>query len=152
MVFCRYLEIVFLVCVKLDMVMFMKEKFIRFMQGRYGNDALNNFIFGLELVLCFLSIFFRNWVLQILFYVTLILYFYRAFSRNYVARSIENQKFIGLKSKIVHRFQAFSKNLSDQEYKTLVCPHCSQMIRVPKHKGKIEVKCSSCGNRFDAKS
>ena len=123
------------------------------MQGRYGTDKLNQFIFYCELFLLVLSLFFkRNIIIYILFYCTLILYTYRAFSKNYVARSIENQKFIRMRAKVLHRLQAIYKNLKDKQYKYLVCPECAQMIRVPKNKGNIEVRCPSCKKSFDAKS
>ncbi len=131
----------------------MKEKLYRFMQGRYGTDKLNQFIFYCELFLLVLSLFFkRNIIIYILFYCTLVLYMYRAFSKNYVARSIENQKFIRMRAKVLHRLQAIYKNLKDKQYKYLVCPECAQMIRVPKNKGNIEVRCPSCKKSFDAKS
>ena len=131
----------------------MKQKLYRFMQGRYGTDKLNQFIFYCELFLLVLSLFFkRNIIIYILFYCTLVLYMYRAFSKNYVARSIENQKFIRMRAKVLHRLQAIYKNLKDKQYKYLVCPECAQMIRVPKNKGNIEVRCPSCKKSFDAKS
>ena len=131
----------------------MKEKLYRFMQGRYGTDKLNQFIFYCELFLLVLSLFFkRNIIIYILFYCTLVLYMYRAFSKKYVARSIENQKFIRMRAKVLHRLQAIYKNLKDKQYKYLVCPECAQMIRVPKNKGNIEVRCPSCKKSFDAKS
>lgn len=131
----------------------MKEKLYRFMQGRYGTDKLNQFIFYCEIFLLILSLFFkRNIVIYVLFYLTLFLYLYRAFSKNYVARSIENQKFIRVQAKTVHHVQAIYKNLKGKQYKYLVCPECAQMIRVPKKKGKIEVHCPSCRKSFDAKS
>ena len=131
----------------------MKEKLYRFMQGRYGTDKLNQFIFYCELFLLVLSLFFkRNIIIYILFYCTLVLYMYRAFSKKYVARSIENQKFIRMRAKVLHRLQAIYKNLKDKQYKYLACPECAQMIRVPKNKGNIEVRCPSCKKSFDAKS
>ena len=138
----------------------MREKLYRFMQGRYGTDKLNQFIFYVELILLVLSLFFRrNIVINILFYISIIIYLARALSKiaralskNYVARSIENQKFIRIQAKIVHRFQAFNKSLKDKQNKYLVCPECAQIIRVPRNKGRIEVRCPSCRKSFDAKS
>ncbi len=37
-------------------------------------------------------------------------------------------------------------------YRILICPQCSQRLRVPRGKGRIRVTCTRCGNRFDAKS
>ena len=131
----------------------MKEKLYRFMQGRYGTDKLNQFILYCEIFLLILSLVLRrNIVVNILFYMSIIIYLYRALSKNYVARSIENQKFIRVQTKITHRFQVIYKNIKDKQNKYLVCPECFQIIRVPKNKGKIEVKCPSCRKTFDAKS
>lgn len=134
-------------------VMKVKEKLYRFMQGRYGTDKLNQFLFYIEIILLVLSLFFRrNIVINVLFYLSIIIYMARALSKNYVARSIENQKFIRIQAKLVHRFQAFNKSLKDKQNKYLVCPECAQIIRVPRNKGKIEVRCPSCRKSFDAKS
>ena len=135
------------------MVMKMKEKLYRFMQGRYGTDKLNQFILYCEIILLILTLFFRrSIVLNVLFYISIIIYLARSLSKNYVARSIENQKFIRIQSKVTHRVQAFYKSIKDSSNKYLVCPKCAQIIRVPKGKGKIEVRCPSCRNSFDAKS
>ena len=91
-------------------------------------------------------------MINVLFYLSIIIYMARALSKNYVARSIENQKFIRIQAKVVHRFQAFNKSLKDKQNKYLVCPECAQIIRVPRNKGKIEVRCPSCRKSFDAKS
>ena len=131
----------------------MKKKLYRFMQGRYGTDKLNQFILYCEIFLLILSLVLRrNIVVNILFYMSIIIYLYRALSKNYVARSIENQKFIRIQTKITHRVQVIYKNIKDKQNKYLVCPECFQIIRVPKNKGKIEVKCPSCRKTFDAKS
>ena len=37
-------------------------------------------------------------------------------------------------------------------YRILICPQCSQRLRVPRGKGRIRVTCTRCGNRFEAKS
>lgn len=139
--------------VKINKVIKMKEKLYRFMQGRYGTDKLNQFILYCEIFFLILSLFFRkNIIVNILFYLSIIIYLFRALSKNYVARSIENQKFIRIQAKITHKFQALYKNMKDKQNKYLVCPDCAQIIRVPRNKGKIEVRCPSCRKSFDAKS
>ncbi len=130
----------------------MREKIDRFMQGRYGTDKLNQFIFYLEWIFLILSLFTRNRVFTFLFYLDIVVYVYRSFSKNYVKRSIENQKFIHVQSLLFHRVQACLKNTKDKNYKYFVCPKCAQIIRVPKKRGKISVTCPSCRQSFDAKS
>ena len=128
-----------------------KEKLIRFMYGRYGNDALNNFLFVLELILCVLSLFIRNIVISILFFVAFFLVVYRSFSKNIYARQAENAKFISIRSKISHTLKAIQKNVKDRSYKHFVCPNCSQIIRVPKGRGEVEITCPSCRTKFSKK-
>lgn len=130
----------------------MREKIDRFMQGRYGTDKLNQFIFYMEWVFLILSLFTKNRIFTVLFYLDIVLYLYRSLSKNYVKRSIENQKFVHVQALFVHHIQAFSKSIKDKEYKYFVCPKCVQMIRIPKKRGKVKVTCPSCRQSFDAKS
>lgn len=130
----------------------MKEKLIRFFAGHYGTDDLNQFLFVLELILFGITLFFPNIISNTLFYLTIILYLYRTLSRNIVARSVENQKYIRVKSMITHKFVALKKDFQEKGYKHIVCPNCAQIVRVPKGKGNITVTCPSCRNSFDARS
>lgn len=75
----------------------MKEKFYRFMQGRYGADELSKFLSGLAMVLIILNLITRNSIFNLLFWVCLIYSYFRMFSKNHSARYAENQKFLGLK-------------------------------------------------------
>ncbi len=130
----------------------MREKIDRFMQGRYGTDKLNQFIFYFEWIFLILSLFTKNIVFTVLFYLDIVIYVYRSLSKNYVKRSIENQKFIHVHSLFAHHIHALCKNVKDKEFKYFVCPKCAQMIRIPKKRGKIKVTCPSCRQSFDAKS
>lgn len=130
----------------------MREKIDRFMQGRYGTDKLNQFIFYLVWVFLIVSKFTKNRFFTFLFYLDIVLYLYRSLSKNYVKRSIENQKFIHVQAVLGHHIQALCKNIKDKEHKYFVCPKCTQLIRVPKKRGKITVTCPSCRKSFDAKS
>lgn len=39
-----------------------------------------------------------------------------------------------------------------KEYKIYKCPKCGQKIRVPRHKGKIAIRCRKCGEEFIRKT
>lgn len=78
----------------------MRDKFIRFMQGRYGVDELGRFMTGLSLVVIVLDIFTRSKVINILFWVLFVLIYYRMFSKNWSKRQLENQKYLNLKYKL----------------------------------------------------
>ena len=58
----------------------MKEKFYRFMAGRYGSDQLSRFLSFVALVLIVLNIFFRSTVLWVLGIAVLVIVYVRMFS------------------------------------------------------------------------
>lgn len=124
-------------------------KLNRWMQGRYGDDALNHFLFGIALVGLILNIFVNSVILNGIVFIIFVVDLYRALSKNIVARSIENDRYRKIQRKIVRSWKAFVQNRKDKTHKTFLCPHCVQMIRVPRHKGKIEIRCPHCHQTFD---
>ncbi len=127
------------------------------MQGRYGIDQLSKFlpITGLIIVIASsflggrpiaLILYFVGWILVIYCY-------FRVFSRNVAKRYAENQSFLTRTYKIRNFFQK-QKNIWQQRrvYHIYTCPSCRQKIRIPKGKGKIEVRCPKCGTTFIKKS
>lgn len=131
----------------------MKEKFIRFMYGRYGMDSLGKFTIGAGLVAIFLSTFFRWRFLPLLSWILIITAYYRMFSRNIYKRSAENQKYLQKTAKI-RSFLANQKNIWSQRktHHIYTCPSCRQKIRIPRGKGRIEIRCPKCGATFIKKS
>lgn len=130
----------------------MKEKFIRFMQGRYGVDQLSKFILISGLVVVVVSALFNN-MLSLIFYIlgwALVIYcYFRVFSRNIPKRYAENQVFLTKTYKIRAYFQR-QKNIWQQRktHHIYTCPSCKQKIRIPKGKGRIEVRCPKCKTTF----
>ena len=128
----------------------MKEKFYRFMQGRYGADQFSRFLLGCMVVLWLLSLFIKNnMISQVLYFVSLglIVYsWYRMFSKNISARYKENQKYLGYKE-VVRSMLSKDKRKSSS-HKIFLCPKCKQKIRIPKGKGRIVITCPSCKNEF----
>ena len=72
----------------------MKEKLIRFMQGRYGIDTLNNHALFLVIALFIVNIFFNNRIIMWLGYLIWLLVIYRMFSRQTYKRYQENEKYL----------------------------------------------------------
>lgn len=130
----------------------MREKFARFMVGRYGNDKMNQTLIITSLVLLVLS-----WFTTDLFYMVavgiMIYAYYRMFSRNIYKRSAENQKYLQweykMKGKLSKKKKEFAQMKTHHIYK---CPNCKQKIRVPRGRGKIAITCRKCGNEFIKKS
>lgn len=131
----------------------MKEKFMRFMQGRYGVDQFSRFLMGVGIALIVLSIFFKNQIISLLVFGILIYVYYRMFSRDISKRYGENQKFL-TKTASVRGIFAKEKNRMIQRkiYRFYKCPSCSQEVRVPKGKGKIEISCPKCQTKFMKRS
>ena len=131
----------------------MREKFYRFMQGRYGVDDLYRFLVCLALLGIVL-----NWLLKsqlLSFAVTLLLVYamYRMLSRNHSARYTENQKYLNATAKFRYWFDQQKKLMEERKYHHIyTCPGCGQKIRIPKGKGKIEIDCPKCHTKFIKKS
>ena len=137
----------------------MRDKFNKFMQGRYGVDDLSRFTMGVALVLIILAMFaniFSRTVgstLDILGVAAIVYAYIRIFSRNIQQRYAENQKFLQRTSKFRFRFNK-EKDLMKQRktHHIYSCPGCGQKIRIPKGKGKIEIECPKCHTKFVKRS
>ena len=140
----------------------MRDKFNKFMQGRYGVDDLSRFTMGVALVLIILAMFanifsrFSRTVgstLDILGVAAIVYAYIRIFSRNIQQRYAENQKFLQMTSKFRFRFNK-EKDLMKQRktHHIYSCPGCGQKIRIPKGKGKIEIECPKCHTKFVKRS
>lgn len=121
--------------------------FRNFMMGRHGSDQLNAALFGFGLVLMLLSSFlgrrFPGWgsVLTFLSYIALFWCIFRMYSRNLTARRRENKAFV-----------SFFSHLKDREHRYFRCPQCRQSVRVPRGRGKINIRCPRCSRQFIKKT
>ncbi len=131
----------------------MKEKFVRFMQGRYGADALARFMMWITLALIVVEVFVKNQILTVAVMVLIVISYYRMFSKNIQKRYEENRKFLALQSKVTGRFTGMKKDMEQRKvYHIYKCPNCKQKIRIPKGKGKISITCPKCHTEFVKKS
>lgn len=136
----------------------MKEKFIKFMEGRYGVDGFARFTMGVALVCIVASVFFRNGsttgaILNTVGLAAIIYTYFRMLSRNIQKRYAENQKYLSMTAKIRQWFRK-EKNMMEQRktHHIYTCPNCGQKIRIPRGKGKIEIDCPKCHTKFIKKS
>lgn len=131
----------------------MREKLQRFMAGRYGVDSFSRFLSWTSMLLLLLSIFILGAPLYTLAILILIYSYYRTFSKNYAKRSRENEIYMRYTAKIRLRFQKFKYHMSiRQTHHLYTCSQCKQMIKIPRGKGKIEITCPKCQNKFIKKS
>lgn len=131
----------------------MRERMARFMQGRYGNDQLNNFLLGLSLALIIIDLFARTHVMYFLGILCLVWSYVRMFSRRIGKRSAENRWYLS-RTQGIRNFFAKKKRLRAMKkaYHLCKCPSCRQQIRVPKGKGQLEVTCPKCRCVFRTRS
>lgn len=133
-----------------------KEKLAQFMYGRRGTDDFSRFLLITTLVMIVLSWIFGGafgtvfWTLGL---ACLVYCYYRILSRDIYKRQKENTWYLQKKS----AFTTWLRSLKDRwqqrkDYRFFRCPSCRTLLRVPKGKGKIQLTCRKCGNRFERKS
>lgn len=126
-----------------------RDKLMRFMYGRYGMDQLSRFTSILCMVLLILTLFTHSAVLDILAMFFLVYTYFRCLSRNISSRSRENQRYLDIYYRVKSKFNCYKNRVKDSKtHKIFKCPGCGQKIRVPKHKGKISIKCPKCRIEF----
>lgn len=133
-----------------------KEKIAQFMYGRRGTDDFSRFLLIATLVLIVLSWLFGG-LFQSIFWLLglacLVYCYFRILSRDIYKRQKENAWYLQKKT----AFTKWLRSLRDRwqqrkEYRFFRCPSCHTLLRVPKGKGKIQLTCRKCGNRFERKS
>lgn len=131
----------------------MREKFRRFMTGRYGNDKMNQVLSWVSLALVLVGIIVDVNIFYTVGIVLLVYIYYRSFSRNISKRYAENQAFLQQYYRLTGWFTNKKRSMErNKGYRVFACPQCKQKLRVPKGKGKISIHCSKCGNDFIKRS
>lgn len=136
----------------------MKEKLMKFMYGRYGNDELNQFLFKLVFVSLVISLLSgrANFLGDMFYFLALIIVvfiYFRMFSKNFNKRYAERTSYLKFSNKVKLALDK-QKKLKQQKksYAFFRCPSCKQKVRVPKGKGKISIHCPKCNVDFIKKS
>ncbi len=130
----------------------MKEKLYRFMQGRYGGDQFNRFLMILVIV-CFVLSLFGLRPFYVVGTVLLVYAYFRMLSKNIYKRRTENTAYLRYEYKVRQKAEAFKRNMKQRKtHHIYKCPSCKQKIRIPRGKGKVEIRCPKCGQTFIKKS
>lgn len=129
------------------------QKLREFMYGRYGTDKISLALFIGGFAFYTLYVFTR---FRLLYLVSLILYgiaIFRTLSKNIDARRRENMKFEQLLWKLKNWWVGIRADFEERKtYKHFKCPSCGQKIRIPRGRGKVEIRCPKCSNRFIKKA
>ena len=141
----------------------MKERLRKFMEGRYGADALNRFLTVCGWVLLLLGFVLSaldskvalsvGSLLVTLSWALLIFSIFRTLSKNTSQRASENYKYFVYKNKVTGWFRRLKARWQDRKvHRYFKCPQCHATVRVPKGKGKIRITCPKCKHQFVKKS
>lgn len=130
----------------------MREKLYRFMQGRYGADQFNRFLMILAIVCLVFSLF--GFRIFYIFGIALLIYsYFRIFSKNLYKRREENAAFLRMKYRFDQRAASWKRDMQQRKTHHIYrCPSCKQKIRIPRGKGRIEIRCPKCNQTFIKKS
>lgn len=125
----------------------------KMLYGRYGVDQFATALVVGSVVFSLLFTFTHWAIFYILSSVLLVYAVYRIFSKNFARRQRENifWQNIAIKGKkvshiLVRRTKDFPK------YKYYKCMNCKQTIRIPRGKGRVEIRCPKCGYSFRSKT
>lgn len=137
-----------------------RDKFQKFMYGRYGVDEYSRFLSRLVIVLLLLAFIPYLQILELVALVLMGYSFYRIFSRKIAARAQENQNYFRFRQKTTAFFRNLGTKISRipkrireaRLYHIYKCPGCAQKIRIPRGKGHIIVRCPRCGREFEEHS
>lgn len=90
----------------------MRDKFMRFMQGRYGTDALSKFLVIAGVILAVVSSATHVRVLYMIAWVMIIWSYFRMFSKDYAKRSAENRWYLNKTYKIRSKFAGLKNRMA----------------------------------------
>ncbi len=122
-----------------------------FLQGRYGNDALNFFLIILGCITTLLLTLFvpaKFYPVRSLGSLIYLVALFRALSTNFPKRQKENAKFLEISEPWRKYLYKKFNQYRDKEHRYYNCPGCHRTLRVPAGRGKINITCPHCGRHF----
>ena len=90
---------------------------------------------------------------QLAEWAALIYCMWRVLSRDIYKRQKENAWYYEKQQAVFRWFRSLKDRWQQRkDYKFFRCPSCHALLRVPKGKGKLQLTCRKCGNRFERKT
>lgn len=117
------------------------------MKGRYGIDKMSQTLFTAALVFLVLVYFGGGLLFECIGIALFVYAGYRTLSKDITARRAENARYQEAVRNIKEKIHPSG---ADKNHRVYICPNkgCGQKIRVPKGKGKIEITCPKCKEKF----
>ena len=130
-------------------------KFQQFMIGRYGIDKLWSVLLIFFFVIILLANAFYKvskityYAIEIMAFVLVVFAIFRVFSKNIEARRAENAKWLKFENSVKGFFKFQNDKFKQRKtHKFVKCKGCKKTLRLPRHKGKINVTCPHCHAQF----
>lgn len=131
----------------------MKYWLRRFFDKCYGFDLLGYSLIAVCVLLTFMSRLFDVVFPSLLGSIALVWAVARALSHNIHARWAENQKLLKLLPNLRRSLsEGMDRHKQRRDYKFFRCPGCHNRLRLPRGKGRIQITCPRCGQRFSGKT
>ncbi len=131
----------------------MQNGMMQFMYGRNGFDNLARFCYFVSLIMLVINLFANNVVIYFAWVAFFAYAMFRTFSKNVPKRYAENQKYLSKTAPIRKRVNLLMMQFRDRKTaRYYICSNCHQQIRVPRGKGRIEITCPKCRQKFIKKT
>ncbi len=118
----------------------------------YGRNGIDRFSFALVIAGFVLNFIYVLSTFRIFYLLSMAVYAYalfRTLSKNLYKRRAENQKFMTFCYKVKNFWVGIKADFEERKtYKHFKCPSCGQKIRIPRGRGKVEIRCPKCSHQF----
>lgn len=130
-----------------------KQNLNDFMRGRNGTDELAIASLVVALVLLIINCFAQQLWLTILVLAFIAYGLFRFLAPASAQLEEQNEHFVSLIGPAAPWLRdPVAAWKESKDFKHLQCPHCGQMVRVPRGKGAIRVTCPRCHEKFETRS
>lgn len=132
-----------------------REDIQKAMTTRCGQDELNHLLLLIGFIYVVAALFTKKQIFALVGAVFIVLCYMRVFSKKVDNRRRENAVYMKYMGNVVRYTEYLVlcvrmkiKSLVDKEYAYFVCGQCKQIIRVPKGKNKVSIRCPKCSHTF----
>ncbi len=127
-----------------------------FLKGRYGFDAVCAVLVLLTVLIDLLLLLLPYEEIRrfgFISFVPMALCVLRMLSRDRDRREMENDILVSAAGPFGRALERRrERKYQKKTFRFFVCPGCRQQLRVPRGKGRVEITCPSCGDKFIRKA
>ena len=131
----------------------MRYRLRNYLDKCYGFDLLGYLLLASCVVFTMLSRVFDVVFPSLLGSIALVWAVSRAVSHNIQKRWAENQRLLKLLPRLRRSLSdGAERHRQRRDYKFFRCPGCKNRLRLPRGKGRIQITCPRCGQRFGGRT